>query len=98
MTVRRFVKEPCEVCKRLGEARDYWRQNYQAEANENCHIRNLFGIEPTDPDETLSAEAVREWLKKRGLLCRRCHRALPDTSTNLNPNAGCPECGRPEKK
>jgi len=103
--VRRFKKEPCPECSRSHaerdaacSSRDYWRQNYQAEANENCHLRDLFGIEPTDPDETLSAEAVREWLRRRALLCRRCHRALPDTSTNPNPNTGCPECGRPEKK
>ena len=46
-------------------ARDYWREHYQAEANENTAIRGIFGIDPEDPedpDETLTAEHVKQWL------------------------------------
>jgi len=57
-----------ELEKKLEDAlraRDYWREQYQAEANENTAIRELFGLDPEDPDETLTAERVQQWLAER---------------------------------
>lgn len=44
----------------------YWREQYQAEANENHATRVALGVDPEDPDETLSAKAVQRELDKLG--------------------------------
>lgn len=47
---------------------DYWRREYQAEANENHAIRVALGVDPEDPDETLSALAVEKVVAEGKLL------------------------------
>lgn len=42
----------------------YWRQQYQAEANENTAIREALGISAEDSDETLTSKAVTKTIAR----------------------------------
>lgn len=42
----------------------YWIRQYQDEANENGAIRKVLGLDPTDPDETLSARTVADYIAR----------------------------------
>jgi len=43
---------------------DYWRRQYQYEANENTKIREMIKVKLDDPDETVTVEHVRTALRK----------------------------------